>query len=159
TYAMLRSNPSLLWSSESSKAVKSVDVLDPLTVRFNLTSSNPRFHLTREAFPGVGIWGGITIVPKHIWDGKDPASFKNNPPIGTGPYKLKEATQQALTWQRRDDWWGTKVFGVTPAPQEVTWTYVGSETNAALALANNDIDMPEIGVLTLGSYLNVAQRN
>jgi peptide/nickel transport system substrate-binding protein len=159
TYNMLRSNPSMLWSAESSAAVKSVDVVDPLTVRFNLTKSNPRFHLTREAFPGVGIWGGITIVPKHIWEGKDPVSFKNNPPIGTGPYKLKEATQQALTWERRADWWGTKVFGVQPAPQEVTWTFVGSETNAALALANNDIDMPEIGVLTLGSYLNVRQRN
>jgi peptide/nickel transport system substrate-binding protein len=159
TYDMLRNNKSLLWADESSKAVRSVDALDPLTARFNLTTSNPRFHLTREAFPAVGIWGGITIVPRHVWQGVDPASYKANPPVGTGPYRLKEATQQGMTWERRDDWWGTKIFGVTPAPQEITWTNVGAETNVALALSNNDIDMPEIGSLNLGSYLQVAQRN
>ena len=159
TYDMLRNNKTLLWADESSKAVASVDALDPLTVRFNLTKPNPRFHLTREAFPAVGIWGGITIVPKHVWQGKDPASYKANPPVGTGPYKLKEATQQGMTWVRRDDWWGAKAFGITPGPQEITWTSVGSETNAALALANNDIDMPEIGTIGLGSFLSVAGRN
>jgi peptide/nickel transport system substrate-binding protein len=159
TYGMLKANKTLLWADEATKAVASVDALDPLTARFNLTKSNPRFHLTREAFPGVGIWGGITIVPRHIWEGKDPASFKNNPPIGTGAYKLKENTASAFTWQRRDDWWGTKVFGVQPAPQEISFQYIGAETNIALALSNNEIDMPQIGALNLGSYLNVAQRN
>jgi len=159
TYDMLRNNKTLLWADESSKAVKSVDAPDPLTATFNLTRANPRFHLTREAFPGVGIWGGITIVPRHIWQGKDPAAFKNNPPIGTGPYKLKDNTQSAFTWERRDDWWGTKVFGVSPAPKEISFQYIGAETNIALALSNNDIDMPQIGALNQGSFLNVAQRN
>ena len=159
TYDMLRNNKALLWADEATKAVKSVDAPDPLTATFNLTKSNPRFHLTREAFPGVGIWGGITIVPRHIWQGKDPAAFKNDPIVGTGAYKLIEHTQSAFTWERRDDWWGTKVFGVTPAPKQISFQNLGAETNIALAMTNNDVDINQIGSLGLGSYLNVAQRN
>jgi peptide/nickel transport system substrate-binding protein len=159
TYDMLRKNKSLLWADEATKAVKSVDAPDPLTVTFNLTKANPRFHLIREAFPAVGIWGGVTIVPRHIWQGQDPAAFKNDPPIGTGAYKIKEHTQSAFTWSRRDDWWGTKVWGVTPAPQEISFQYIGAETNIALAMSNNDVDINQIGSLGLGSYLNVAERN
>jgi peptide/nickel transport system substrate-binding protein len=159
TYDMLRNNKALLWADESSKAVASVTAPDPLTATFNLTKPNPRFHLIREAFPAVGIWGGITIVPRHIWQGQDPAAFKNDPPIGTGAYKIKEHTQSAFTWTRRDDWWGTKVWGVTPAPQEISFQYIGAETNIALAMSNNDVDINQIGSLGLGSYLNVAQRN
>jgi peptide/nickel transport system substrate-binding protein len=64
-----------------------------------------------------------------------------------------------MTYQRRDDWWGTKVFGVAPAPKTVQFIYQGTETNAALALTNNDLDTPNIGILGLGTFLNVAQRN
>ena len=159
TYDMLRNNKALLWADEATKAVKSVDAPDPLTATFNLTKSNPRFHLTREAFPGVGIWGGITIVPRHIWQGIDPAAFKNDPIVGTGAYKLIEHTQSAFTWERRDDWWGTKVFGVSPAPKQISFQNLGAETNIALAMTNNDVDINQIGSLGLGSYLNVAQRN
>ena len=48
---------------------------------------------------------------------EDPLTFKNNPPVSTGPYRLKDATQTAVIWERRDDWWGTEVFGVTPGPR------------------------------------------
>jgi peptide/nickel transport system substrate-binding protein len=159
TYDLLRKNPSMIWAAEANKRVASVDKVDDLTVRFNLSEPNPRFHLTREAFPAVGIWGGITILPKHIWDGKDPLTFKNNPPVGTGPYKLSEASQTAFTYERRDDWWGTKAFGVTPGPKTVTFTYAGPETNTALALANNDLDTPNIGILSAGTFQQVAARN
>ncbi|MBV9356843.1 MAG: ABC transporter substrate-binding protein [Chloroflexi bacterium] len=159
TYDLLRNNPSMVWADEATKAVKSVDKVDELTVRFNLTQSNPRFHLTREAFPAVGIWGGITILPKHIWEHQDPLTFKNYPPVGTGPYKLKDASQTAFTYERRDDWWGTKAWGVQPAPKEVDFQYVGPETNVALALTNNDLDTPNIGILSAGSFQQVASRN
>jgi peptide/nickel transport system substrate-binding protein len=107
----------------------------------------------------VGIWGGITILPKHIWQGKDPLTFKASPPIGTGPYTLQDASSTSLTYVRNDNWWGSKVFGVQPAPKQVQFVYEGTETNAALALANNDLDTPNIGILGLGTFLNVAQRN
>jgi len=159
TYDLLKANPTLAWAAESYQAVQSVEKIDDLNVKFNLLNPNPRYHLNREAFPAVGVWGGITIQPKHIWEGQDVSTFKNNPPVGTGPYRLKDATQNAVTWERRDDWWATKVFGITPGPQLIQLVNLGAETNVAFALANNEIDTPFIGILSTGSFLEVAQRN
>ncbi|HKG24889.1 MAG TPA: ABC transporter substrate-binding protein, partial [Thermomicrobiales bacterium] len=106
TYDLMKKNPTMAWAAEANGAVASVEAVDPLTVKFNLTTPNPRFHKYREAFPAVGIWGGATILPKHVYEGQDPLTFKNNPPVGTGPYKLKDATNTSVTWERRDDWWG-----------------------------------------------------
>ena len=159
TYDLMRENPSMSWAVEASAAVTSVEAVDPLTVTFNLAAPNPRFHLYREGFPAVGIWGGITILPKHVWEGEDPLTFKNNPPVTTGPYRLKAANESSVVWERRDDWWGTKVFGITPAPKEVQFLYLGAETNVALALVNNELDTPNIGILSAGSFEEVARRN
>jgi peptide/nickel transport system substrate-binding protein len=159
TYDLLRNNQGMTWATEATDAVKSVEKVDDLTVKFNLNSPNPRFHLIREAFPAVGIWGGITILPKHVWEGKDPLTFKSSDPIGTGPYRLKDASQTAMTYERRDDWWGTKAFGITPGPKTIQFVYVGPETNVALALAANEVDVAPIGVLSPGSFLEVARRN
>src|SRR5215216_3690478 len=159
TYGLLRANPGMVWAEEANAAVRSVDKIDNLNVRINLKSPNPHFHLIREAFPAVGIWGGLTILPKHVWDGKDPLTFRSFPPVGTGPYKVKDASSTGITYERRGDWWGTRVFGAQPAPETVQFVYAGTPDNVALALAANDLDTPNIGILPLGTFLSVAQRN
>ncbi len=160
TYAMLRDNPAMVWANEANKAVANVEKIDDLTVKFVLTEPNPRLHLVREAFPAVSVWSGITIQPEHIWkDLDDPVAFKNDPPIGTGPYLLDSATESAFTYVLRDDWWGTEVFGVTPAPQKVNFMHVGPETSVALSLSANEIDTPAIGILSPGAFLSVKERN
>ncbi len=159
TYDTMRDNPTMAWAEEANKRVESVEVIDDLTVRFNLFEANPRFHLNREAFPGVGIWGGITILPQHVWEGEDPLTFKNNPPVSTGPYRLLDASENAVTWERRDDWWGTEVLGATPGPRIIQFINLGEETNVAFALANDEIDTPMIGILSAGSFEEVAARN
>lgn len=159
TYGLLKANPGMVWADEANKAVTSVDKIDDLNIRINLTTANPHYHLIREAFPAVGIWGGLTILPKHIWEGKDPLTFKSFPPVGTGPYRVKDASSTGITYERRNDWWGTRVFGVQPAPETVQFVYAGTADNVALALAANDLDTPNIGILQLGTFLNVAQRN
>jgi len=159
TYDLLRENVGMTWAEEANKRVASVEQVDDRSVRFNLTAPNPRIHENREAFPAVGIWGGITILPKHVWEGKDPLEFKNNPPVTTGPYKLANATETAITWQRNDDWWGTSVFGVTPPAKLINFQYVGPETQTALALSSNAIDAPFIGILSLGTFKQVSGQN
>jgi peptide/nickel transport system substrate-binding protein len=159
TYDTMRANPTMAWAEEANKRVESVEKIDDLTVQFNLFEPNPRFHRNREAFPAVGIWGGITILPQHVWEGEDPLTFKNNPPVSTGPYRLLDASQNAITWERRDDWWGTTVFGVTPGPRYIQFINLGEETNVAFALANDEIDTASIGILSAGSFEEVAARN
>lgn len=159
TYDLMRENPGMTWAAEANKWVESVVADGDLTVTFNLTSPNPRYHLIREAFPAVGIWGGATILPKHVWEGQDPLTFKSYPPIGTGPYKIASAESNAMTYERRDDWWGTEVFGVTPGPKYVNFMYMGPSTSVALALAADELDSPNIGVLSLSDFMAVKGRN
>ena len=159
TYDLLRDNVGMTWASEANARVSSVEKVDDLTVVFHLVDPNPRFHLNREAFPAVGIWGGITILPQHIWEGEDPLTFTNSDPIGTGAYRLVDASQNAMTYELRDDWWGAEVFGQTPGPARVQFVYLGPETNVALALTSNEIDVAPIGVLSAGSFEEVARRN
>lgn len=159
TYDTLLANPGMTWASEVTKWVESVEAVDDLNVVFHLLAPSPRFHLNREAFPAVGIWGGITILPKHVWEGQDPLTFKSSDPIGTGAYRLVNATTTSFTYERRDDWWGTTVWGVTPAPRIINFQYVGPETTVALALAANEIDTPFIGILSVGSFQEIMRRN
>lgn len=159
TYETLLANPGMTWAAEVANNVTSVEAVDDLTVTFNLTGPNPRYHLNREAFPAVGIWGGITILPKHVWEGEDPLTFKSSNPIGTGPYVLETATETAMTYVRDEDWWGGEVFGHMPEPQTVNFLYLGQETNVALALTADELDTPNIGILSVGSFLEVARRN
>jgi peptide/nickel transport system substrate-binding protein len=161
TYNMLLQNaPRLGGSAAVAADVDSVTKIDNYTVRINLKAANPRFHLNRDTFPAVRVWGGLTIVPKHIWEGKDPLTFSNYPnPVGTGPYKLVSAAQTAAIFERRDDWWATEKYGIRPAPKYVVFETLGTEETLAAALASNDVDAVNIGLLSFGAFLTVQQRN
>lgn len=159
TYETLMANPGMTWAAEVIANVESVEAVDDRTVQFNLINANPRFHLNREAFPAVGIWGGITILPQHVWEGENPLTFTSSNPIGTGAYVLSNATETAMTYTLNPDWWGGEVFGRMPEPQTVNFQYVGPETNVALALAADELDTPNIGILSFGSFQEVMRRN
>lgn len=160
TYNLLLENaPKMVWSAEVAAWVESVRKIDDYTVELTLKKPNPRFHLIREVFPAVRIWGGLTILPKHIWEGKDPVKFKNYPPVGTGPYRLLSSSETAFVYERRDDWWVTAQYGIKPAPKYVVYQYFGPETSVAIGLTTNDIDSPAIGILSLGTYLEVTKKN
>jgi peptide/nickel transport system substrate-binding protein len=159
TYDTLMANPGMTWAAEVIANVESVEAVGDHMVQFNLINPNPRFHLNREAFPAVGIWGGITILPQHVWEGQNPLTFTSSDPIGTGAYVLTNATETAMTYTRNDDWWGGEVFGRMPEPLTVNFQYVGPETNVALALAADELDTPNIGILSFGSFQEVMRRN
>jgi peptide/nickel transport system substrate-binding protein len=111
---------------------------DPLKVIFKLKEPNPRFAL--ETF-GSPLFGSLLIMPEKIWKGKDPLTFNFKDPIGTGPYKLKEATAAKMTWIRDDNWWGAKTgFKPLPKPKQLVWLVVGSEAESKDKLVHNNLD-------------------
>ena len=71
----------------SFKDIASIDVIDPLTVRFNLKDSNAFFHATALT-PGFGRF----IVPKNAVE-KLGAEFGRNP-VGSGPFEFVEYRPQ-----------------------------------------------------------------
>lgn len=49
--------------------------------------------------------GNVTVVPKKIWQGKNPTTWTNPNPVGSGPYTLADFTPQQLTLSARTDYW------------------------------------------------------
>lgn len=136
TIRMIMSRPEFggeNWKRE----VAEVKAQGPDHVIFKLKEPNPRFHYR---FINM-ICTATPIVPKHIWEGKDPLSFKNNPPVTTGPYKLKQVIPELkmFIWERREDYWAKKL-GYFPAPKYVVYR-TSPPPDADLAdFVNNVID-------------------
>ena len=148
TQTMLLENSSLNGASGVIRDVKAVEAADPHTVVWTLTKANPRFHYRFLA--GI-IADGVRVVPKHIWEGQDPGTFKFNPPVQTGPYTLVEASSTKLyyLWQKNPNYWNKAQLD--PAPEYVLYRQM-SEIDASVQefLAGNLDDSRRIGQ----DYLN-----
>ncbi|WP_127794929.1 ABC transporter substrate-binding protein [Agromyces sp. LHK192] len=70
----------------------------------------------------------LLIVPKHIWENEDAVNFANKEMIGTGPFKLKTFTPQAVTLEPNADYWGEK-------PKVAQLRYDAFNDNAGLTTA------------------------
>jgi peptide/nickel transport system substrate-binding protein len=110
----IKTHPALYWSAFFQEWVSEIRALDDYTVVINFTKPNPRFHLDIKGLP--------IAMPEHIWKDVDPTTFKNNPPVATGPFKLLKAIPELkmFIWVRRDDYWG-KALGYFPAMKYVIW--------------------------------------
>jgi microcin C transport system substrate-binding protein len=59
------------------------------------------------------IIGQLTVLPKHWWEGKDTKGNKRDitqgtlePPLGSGPYRIKSFDAgRSITYERVKDWW------------------------------------------------------
>jgi len=117
TYNMLKQYPELFGATVANEAVESVTAPDDLTAVFTLKKSDPRFHY-RFRFWGPGTY----IVPEHIWKDTDPRTFKNNPPVTTGPYVLNRTIPELFMfiWIRNENYWA-KALGYFPKPKYMVW--------------------------------------
>lgn len=132
------------------------DPSDNLKLTFKLKYPNPRFAVENFA---SGFFGSFLIMPRHIWkdalyssvakeqtkdQDRDPTKFSFYPPLGTGPYKLKDASQTKMVWERDSNWWATKVplpFKKSfPVPLQLEWHVLGSDAQSKTALEQGDID-------------------
>ncbi|MEM9270915.1 MAG: ABC transporter substrate-binding protein, partial [Pseudomonadota bacterium] len=135
--------------------VASVEKMDDLTVKFTLTNANPRFIV--ENF-GVRIFGSFLIMPQHVWDGQDPATFAFNPPIGTGPYTFTSATTNRAIWDRNDNYWGAKTgFQDLPVPQRVIFLESGGAESRAQLMATNQLDAAQN--VSVGTFEAIKAQN
>ena len=145
----------LVRSAQFQLNVASVEVPDPHTVVFKLKKPNSRFHSLFTVR-----WNAAWIMPKHIFEGKDPLKFDFNPPVSIGAYKLHgyDPNGQWFTWEKREDWQRTTLarFG-EPGPRYVTYVDPGPPDRRVIAQKNHELDVihdvsPE-GMLTLAKDL------
>jgi peptide/nickel transport system substrate-binding protein len=149
---------SLGGAADMQQWVTSVEKVDDLTVVFNLKAPNPRFQLD---YWSVRIWGGIIILPEHIWKDQDPFTFtfydpEKGWPLGTGAYKLTSASETRFTYERDDNWWGKDAnipeLGIDglPKPKYLVWEVTGSEENKVQLASAGELD--SVMDVTLGGF-------
>jgi peptide/nickel transport system substrate-binding protein len=131
--------------------ISSIEVIDDKTLVIKLKGPNPRYHLKLDSQLGVI----SIIVPKHIWEGEDPAEFENYPPVGTGSYELVKSAEEEQVWRRNDDWWGIPIFG-KPAPKYVIWRYVTEQEALAMQMSSHNLDWAGVQVAT---YTAIKEQN
>lgn len=120
--------------------------VDDVAFTFNLVKDTEGFNANAIAYKDVTVDGdsvtvtfessqllnqtkvlGTFVVPEHIWSKMDdPAKDTNEDPVGTGPYTLKSWTQQVISFEPNDDYWG----GKPPVP-EIRYTSY-TDNNAQL---------------------------
>jgi peptide/nickel transport system substrate-binding protein len=130
--------------ADITRLLASASAVDDRTVQINLTAPTPRFHWDYLTFRADI---AMPIVPQHIWEGQDPASFTNSDlskgwPVGTGPYKLVSEDVQQKIWDVRPDWWAAKT-GFRPLPQVTRLVFLPgmNEITMAQMMIANQIDM------------------
>lgn len=79
---------------------------DATTVHLKLSKPGPRF-----IYQFYGTVTGFVTWPKHIWENEDPLTFKNNPPVTTSVWKLKEALPdlRMFVWERDENYWAKDI--------------------------------------------------
>ncbi len=79
----------------------------------------------------------VLIVPEHVWSKvKDPGTFTNPDPIGTGPFLLKWYNPQAVTYVKNPGYWAKG----RPYVDQVTYQAVKSNDTALLLLLRKEAD-------------------
>lgn len=115
---LVKNNGALLGGGAVTDEIDTVDAPNDNTVVINLTRVDPRYHYN---FVCSIVSAQFLVVPEHIWSGQDPTKFANNPPVYTGPYKLKEAItdRKTFVWQRYEGYWN--VGQLDPQPKYVVY--------------------------------------
>jgi microcin C transport system substrate-binding protein len=82
--------------------VKDVEVDGPRRVVFHFKSNENR------ELPLI--LGGIAVLPKHFFEGRDFTKPLTDPPIGSGPYRIARfELGRSITYERRPDWWAVNM--------------------------------------------------
>ena len=88
-------------------------------------------------------------MPKHVWEGQDAGTFKNNPPVYTGPYVLNQANpdQFMQVWEKAPNYWNKA--NMDPAPQYVIFRQRLEPDAEAQEFANGNVDVPGLPYLNM----------
>jgi microcin C transport system substrate-binding protein len=96
------------------------------------------------------IVGQLPVLPKHWWEGADASGKKRDvtattlePPLGSGPYQLKEFQPgRSIVYEKADNYWGKDVNVIigTRNFQQLRYEYFRDSTVALEAFKGDQVD-------------------
>ncbi|MEM2389022.1 MAG: ABC transporter substrate-binding protein [Ignisphaera sp.] len=98
-------------------------------------------------------------APRHAWEniyeekGEDFVSWPNmdlDKMVISGPYKVKSVSDQAIVFERIDNWWGKDVFGL-PRPRYIVVLIFKDVSSAEAAFRAGEIDLFNEALLDIES--------
>jgi len=112
TFDLIKKYPAL---NVNGITFQSVVATGPLGVKFTFSApSYPEVYYIMNQTP---------IVPEHLWSKvKNPETYADTNPIGTGPFTLKSFTPQYMVLQRNPNYWQAGL----PKINTITYPSVGS---------------------------------
>ena len=126
TFTMIKNSPSI---NSLGIAFTSISTPNPYEVVFNFAST--------AYVQAYNILGGTVIVPASQWTGvKNPATFADQNPVGTGPYLLSSLTSTGMTLVKNPHYWQPG----EPKIDKLVYPVFDSNTSANTSLENGDID-------------------
>ena len=104
------------WGTNIAQVMDKAETVDQQTVKVTLTVPAPRFFWLLTYHFDIGVY----MLPKHIFEGKDLATFShfdlaNGLPVTTSPWRVVHSSPQQKILDRADDWWGVAA-GVAQLP-------------------------------------------
>ncbi len=137
TFELGRMYPALWFSYMWQTYLGAVNAPDPLTVEFVFTAT-PHY----QSFENVLY--NLYIVPASIWATRteDEVTSGMNPyPIGSGAYRYFFHGPDRNVYIRNDDWWGTKILGLRPAPKYIIELRFTTNALALGSILKGEIDL------------------
>ncbi|HVC63667.1 MAG TPA: ABC transporter substrate-binding protein [Acetobacteraceae bacterium] len=160
TFNTLRDlGPKVKWGVDVNQALDEATVTDPNTVVLKFKIPSPRFFFFASYKYDIGIY----MVPKHIFQGQDWASFKHYDlakgwPVTTGPWKVVESSLQQKVFDRRDTWWAAdQKLAPMPRIMRNIWLPMVGEQESAQAQITNRSDFG--GPLQPATFPTVIRQN
>ncbi len=114
--------------------IDSVEAVDPLTVKFTLSSPNASLPMTLGNKYGA-------VVPAGTFDDEGAKNKLNFQSVGTGPFKLVEFNPNSnLLMERFEDYWEEGA----PYLDEINFAFLPNSASMLVALKNGRIDLVKL---------------
>jgi peptide/nickel transport system substrate-binding protein len=131
------------WGADVQQFLTSAEATDDTTTVFTFKVAAPRFF----EFISYKFDIGVFIVPRHIFEGQDWATFTHFDmakgwPVTTSPWRVVYAAPEQKILDRQPDWWGVAAgVGKLPEPERYVYLPDPGEQGLAAGVIANDYDI------------------
>lgn len=134
SFNYVKANPGLDLTGVWKSGLASVKATNPNTAVFTFSKVNTPFFFYIAHLP---------IVPQHLWSSvKDPVTYTNDKPVGTGPFVAETYTQQAIRVLKNPNYW----IKDKPAVDAVVWLSTNGNDASLLKMLKGEADYGFISI-------------